>query len=71
MGDVARRCLACSDVHALGETVLARYEAAFGRELVQQTFSFIVVSRFGLSEEELLALLTCSQLDEWSPMYHT
>lgn len=41
----------------LCKMVLMRYEKDFGRHLVEKAFVYIHRSRFGIAEEELLALL--------------
>lgn len=65
---ITKTCLACKDARKLCDLVLARYEADYGAAFVQRGFSFIVASRYGVSEPELLELLE-APADMWSPFY--
>lgn len=36
--------------------MLKRFEGQFGAQLVRKTYTFIILSRYGMSEEELLLI---------------
>ena len=65
---ITTQCLTAKKPLQLCDFVLQRLETDFGAELVSKAFSYIEASRFGLSEEELLAVLDVPP-DAWSPFY--
>ena len=66
--EIVKNILSQSSALDLCIMVLARYESDFGRQLVEKAFVYIHCSRFGIGEDELLALLDVP-LDKWSPFY--
>lgn len=50
------------------QTLLKSYEEEFGKEFVKHILSLVVVSRNGLSEDEITSLIKCNPID-WSQFY--
>ena len=51
-----KRCLRAKNVTELSIQTLKRFEGQFGALLVRKTYTFIILSRYGMSEEELLLI---------------
>lgn len=51
------------------QRVLSRFEKDFGKELVREVFGLIVVSKSGLSENEIIEIIGLDNQIEWSQLY--
>ena len=56
-------CLEQQNTDDLARLTLERLETQFGEQLISSALSFLVASRFGMSESELLEALQISQVD--------
>ena len=51
------------------QRVLSRFEKDFGKELVREVFGLIAVSKSGLSENEIIEIISLDNQIEWSQLY--
>lgn len=60
--------LAAESIDDFYQALLASYEDDFGREYVMTVISIIALSKYGLNEEEILAIVSSTPL-AWSQLY--
>ncbi|KAL1499076.1 hypothetical protein AB1Y20_013591 [Prymnesium parvum] len=65
---MTEKMLGAKDAEQLCQVILERFEGEFGEQEVCMLYSLIFVSRYGMTEEELSAILGMAPAD-WSPFF--